>query len=134
MTAMSGVLESSRAALSIRRVFILIGRLLFNRSGQKWVEKVIDRSRSGSASRFAEPMSKFVKYDDMTTNRKLMLAACRPSPLKSEATLHSIAARASSTTKRTRILRSATCLLTVMLQCCMDERIHRHDKYRKLKV
>ncbi len=32
---MSGVLESSNQALSIRRIMGLIGRLLFNRSGQK---------------------------------------------------------------------------------------------------
>ena len=57
----SVVLESSRAALLIRRTISLIGRLFVDRSGQKQGEKVTSSVRFGLTARISKQRSKSSK-------------------------------------------------------------------------
>eukprot|EP00985_Skeletonema_marinoi_P032122 scaffold38806_cov256-Skeletonema_marinoi.AAC.1 len=71
MKAMSGVLESSRQALSIRHIISLIGRLfLRNASVKNATTFCITRPNPADSWDFASDV-KIINIDDKTTIRKL---------------------------------------------------------------
>ena len=68
MTVISGVLESSHQALSIRRIIRLIRRLLFNRLGQKGVYILLNSTKSTASAGFSPKQSNLskIQYDDQS--------------------------------------------------------------------
>ena len=65
MRAISGVLESPWAALSIRGIMSLFGRLFTDRLGQKWVYKAPSSARFGLTATISNEPSEF---DQNNTN------------------------------------------------------------------